>query len=67
MRIVKDECLDCAAPAYPCLGSSCPNRKRTHYYCDRCKDEFLPEALYQYDGEEVCGECILKDFKIIDS
>lgn len=67
MRIVKDECLGCATPAYPCLGSSCPNRNVTHYYCDRCKDEFSPEALYQYDGEEVCGECILKDFKIIDS
>lgn len=67
MRIVKDECVGCAAPAYPCLGSSCPNRKRTHYYCDRCKEEFVPEGLYQYEGEEVCGECILKDFEIIDS
>lgn len=66
MREVKDECCGCAVPAYPCMGSSCPNKNVVHYYCDRCKSEFGAEELYQYEGEEVCGDCILEDFERIE-
>lgn len=66
MRTVTDECCSCATESYPCLGSSCPNRNVVRYYCDRCKEEFYPEELYQYESEEVCAECILKDFERIE-
>lgn len=48
------------------MGSSCRNRNVTRYYCDRCKEEFEPEELYKYEGEEVCAECVLKDFEKVE-
>lgn len=67
MREVVDECVGCTSMGLPCIGSGCSNRNITHYYCDRCKEEFEPEELYQYENEEVCSECILKDFEKIES
>ena len=61
---VEDECCHCAVDGYPCLGDSCQNRHVKHYYCDKCKDEV--EKLYKYDGEEICEECLLKEFEVIE-
>lgn len=66
MRTVTNECVGCTSMGLPCIGSSCRNRNVTRYYCDRCKEEFEPEKLYQYFGEEVCAECILKDFEKVE-
>lgn len=66
MRTVTDECCDCATESYPCLGSSCPNRNVVRYYCDRCKEEFEPEALYVNENdEELCADCILLEFPTV--
>lgn len=56
MRKYENECCGCATPAYPCLGSSCPNRNVVHFYCDKCGEE---DTLYHFDGEELCIDCIL--------
>lgn len=48
----ENECVDCGLP---CMGDSCPNRKVTRYYCDKCKEE---ATIYHYDGEELCIDCI---------
>ena len=53
----ENECCDCAVPAYPCRGPSCPNRRVPHYYCDECGEE---STTYEFDGEELCLECIEK-------
>lgn len=66
MREVTDECVGCTSMGLHCIGSSCPNRNVVHYYCDRCGDEFDSNQLYQYEGEEVCGNCILEDFERIE-
>lgn len=55
MTVYKNECRDCATGAYPCLGSSCPNRNVPHEICDCCQQE---ERLYRYDGEILCMDCI---------
>ena len=54
MKKVENECVQCGLP---CLGSSCPNRNVTRFYCDNCGEE---ETLYKYEGEELCIECIKK-------
>lgn len=54
----ENECCGCAVPAYPCMGSACPYRNVPHFYCDECKEDV--EALYYYDGKELCLECIEK-------
>jgi len=59
----ENECCDCAVPAYPCLGSSCPNRHVPHYYCDECKDE---TNLYEFDGKELCIDCIEKKLEPVN-
>lgn len=66
MKEVLNECCDCESPAYPCMGSSCPNRHVTHYYCDKCKYEFEPEALYVNENdEELCSECLLNEYPTV--
>lgn len=55
MKTYENECCGCDVPAYPCIGESCPLRKVPRWYCDECGDEC---QLYEYDGEELCIECI---------
>lgn len=60
-KIYSDDCCQCAVPAYPCMGSACPNRNVPHLYCDNCKEEV--EDLYKTEDGELCAECVLKMFK----
>lgn len=52
----ENECVGCP-PEMGCLGSSCPNRNVLRFYCDECGDE---TQLYDFDGEELCIDCIEK-------
>lgn len=60
MQRVEDDCVDCGLP---CLGDSCPYRNVRHYYCDDCGDE---TQLYEFDGEELCIDCIEKRLKKVN-
>lgn len=60
MKRIENECVDCGLP---CLGDSCPNRNVTRYYCDHCGSE---EKLYHYDNNELCEECLLKQFEVVE-
>lgn len=63
MKIVQDECCDCGLP---CKGDRCPNRNVTRYYCDKCKKEFEPEALFIDENEnELCDECLLSRYETV--
>lgn len=57
MKKYENECVDCGLP---CMGSACPNRNVLRFYCDECGEE---EELYNYDGRELCIECIKKDLE----
>lgn len=59
---IENDCCSCAVPGYPCRGDSCPLRHAKHYYCDCCRVEVDLEwtKLYEYDGEELCEECLLE-------
>lgn len=56
MKRIENHCCNCAAPGYPCMGSSCPNRNVEVHYCDKCGDEL--EDIYELDGEELCFVCL---------
>lgn len=62
MRKIENECCGCE-PELRCLGSHCPNRNVVRFYCDRCGEE---TQLYHYDDMELCADCLLKEFEIVD-
>lgn len=59
MVITENECVDCQLP---CIYEGCPYFAVTRYYCDNCKEE---EPLYEYDGYELCIECIKKELRFV--
>ena len=63
MVTYEDECVGCPTEM-GCIGSVCPNRNVPHFYCDKCGDDV--EKLYKYDGQEICEECLLKEFEVIE-
>lgn len=54
-----NECCDCAAPGYPCMGDICPNRHVRHYYCDKCHAD-IDDEMYQILGEDLCRTCAIE-------
>ena len=63
MITYEDECVGCPTEM-GCMGSACPYRNVPHLYCDKCEEEV--EKLYKYDGDEICEECLLKEFEVIE-
>lgn len=58
---IESGCVDCGLP---CIGNACRYYEEKHYYCDGCKEEF--DTLYQFDGEELCGDCVLKRLEVVE-
>ena len=63
MITYEDECVGCPTEM-GCMGSACPNRNVPHLYCDRCKEEV--DDLYEWDGKQVCIDCIVKSLKKVE-
>lgn len=61
----ENECCGCAVPAYPCRGSSCPNRNVPHFYCDDCGNEFDPKELYDVEDQMLCEKCTLLQYSTV--
>lgn len=57
----ENECVDCGLP---CKGNACPYRNVKRLYCDKCKEEFY--ELYEFDGEQLCIDCIKKQLPKIE-
>ncbi len=60
MRRTENECVDCGLP---CIGDSCQHRRVTRFYCDECGEE---AQLYEYEDRQLCGDCLLNEFKIVE-
>lgn len=61
MTVVENHCCDCAAPGYPCMGSACPNRRVTVFYCDNtlcAAHDTGTERLYVVGDSQLCAECV---------
>ena len=59
----ENECVGCPTEL-GCLGKSCPNLSVPHLYCDQCGSEV--DTLREYDGQQLCEECLLDQFDIIE-
>lgn len=62
MKKVYDECVGCPS-GRGCIGSACKYKNVTRYYCDYCGEETL---LYKYDGDEICSDCLLGQFDVVE-
>lgn len=60
----ENQCVDCP-PERGCLGSACPNRNVPICECDNCRDEMDADDLYDYDGEMLCGPCVLMRYETV--
>ena len=60
MKRVQNDCVDCAMH---CIGNACKYRNVVHYYCDKCGNE---DTLYDVDGTELCKDCLLEAFPIVE-
>ena len=57
MRKKIDGCVSCGIP---CM-SYCELRDNSYEYtCDKCNEEVIPEDLYEYEGQEICKDCLLE-------
>lgn len=61
MQKTVNECVGCRDLGKHCLGSVCPNRNVTKFFCDRCGIEMTD--IYDVDGEELCEDCLKEMFK----
>ena len=57
MRRTEDNCVGCSTIYGSCLGAGCPNRNQIVLVCDKCEADV--DKLYEYEGEELCQECLL--------
>lgn len=62
MQTVNDECVGCP-DGIPCLGRTCPFKNVVRYYCDKCGEE---NKLYEFDGEQLCIDCIAKLLPVVE-
>lgn len=61
MRYYSNDCVGCGLP---CIYEACPYYRVEHFKCDDCKEEDI--RLYKYDGDELCEECLLKQFDVVE-
>lgn len=62
MRIHTNECVGCPSNL-PCIYNSCPYYNVERFYCDECKSE---DTLYEFDGQELCIDCIIKQLTVVE-
>lgn len=62
MKRISNECVGCP-PEMGCIGSCCPHRNVTRYYCDECGAE---GKLYDVYGEELCADCALTRLDVVE-
>ena len=63
MKKVENECVNCQDVGLHCLGSICKYRNVVRFYCDRCHEE---TTLYHYEDKELCRDCLLEEFDVVE-
>lgn len=52
---IENHCVDCGLS---CKGASCPYRNVKVYYCDKCGEEISSDDVYDFEGMDVCEDCL---------
>lgn len=60
---IENECVGC--PSEMGCMHKCKNEKVSRLYCDECGEEV--DELYIYDDDsELCKDCLLNKFKMVE-
>ena len=60
MRVFESHCVGCTSLGLHCQGSACKNSRPVEtVVCDKCRDS---GPIYDFEGQELCGDCISKLF-----
>lgn len=69
----ENECQNCGLT---CMGKLCPHNRVARYYCDGCGEEYsaksrirsrhADELLYEFDGQQLCINCILERLTAVE-
>ena len=62
MIVIENECVGCP-PEMGCIGDSCKYLNVKRYYCDSCNYE---AKLFNFDGQELCIDCVEKRLDIVE-
>ena len=60
---VENDCVGCEDIGLHCIGYPCRYKQVKRYYCDECGDE---TTLYDTEYGELCRDCLLEKFDIIE-
>jgi hypothetical protein len=61
MIYYENECCNCGLP---CTFEACEHYKVLHTKCDFCHDTDI--KLFHYNGWEICAECLLNEFDVVE-
>ena len=56
MKKIENLCVHCEICVH------CGQDKATVFVCDNCGEEYEPNELYDYDGEDLCKDCLVQQF-----
>lgn len=60
---IENHCVGCLFEM-GCVAYSCPYYKVEVHYCDKCGEELCD--IYQVDDEELCEDCLLDMFRVVE-
>lgn len=63
MVMYRNECCGCAVPGYPCLGDLCSLRRVPYWACDDCGALSDDVDIYDFDGKDLCLDCVADRLK----
>lgn len=55
---------DCVGCELYCIREACRYYSVYRFKCDYCGEEDV--KLYKYDGCQICEECLLKEFEVVE-
>lgn len=56
----RNNCVGCP-PEMGCLGNACPMVNVKYCICDKCGVDI--DEYYEFDGKQLCEECLLSMFE----
>ena len=61
------ECVGCSSIYGTCMKGACPYYSVPVFICDDCGEEVPYGELFEFDGEQLCIDCIKKQLEVVEA